>query len=198
MPPQLPVELMRRPSFTWMIGAVLLAVIAGASLFWKPSLALPEVLASELARREGLLYLGKDRRPFTGFMLEKYANGTLKSRSTVRDGILDGLSEGWHANGQLQVREVFQKGVSHGLREKWYENGVKLSEGAIAEGKHDGLFRRWHENRVLAEEVTMRGGVPDGISRAFYSSGFLKTQVTLKDGKVVEQKTWADSEMKSN
>lgn len=187
-----------RPSIVWAVGVVLSVVVAGVFLFWKKPAALPEVLATEMARRDGLLYHGQQTQPFTGFMLEKYPGGALKSRSAIRDGVLDGLSEGWHTNGQTQVREFFKKGVSHGLRVKWYDRGTKLSEGNIVEGKHEGIFRRWHENGRLAEEVNMRQGEPDGLSQAFYPSGYLKAQATMKNGQVVETKSWADGELKES
>lgn len=198
MPSKSPISLKGRASFAWTIGAVLFAGILCLLLLWKKPATVTEVLSSELTRREGLLYHGDMKKPFTGVMLEKYSSGGLKSRSTVHDGFLDGLSEGRHTNGQVQVREFFKKGVSNGLREKWNESGIKLSAGTIVEGKHEGIFRRWHENGVLAEEVTMRQGEPDGLSRSFYSSGFLKMQVTLKGGKVAEQKSWADGEVKES
>ncbi len=198
MPNKSPISLKDPASFAWTIGAVLFAGMLCLFLLGRKPPTVTEVLSSELTRREGLLYQGDMKKPFTGVMLEKYAGGGLKSRSTVHDGFLDGLSEGRHTNGQVQVREFFKKGVSHGLREKWSENGVKLSAGPIVEGKHEGIFRRWHENGALAEEVTMRQGEPDGLSRSFYPSGFLKAQVTLKSGKVVEQKSWADGEVKES
>ena len=177
---------------------VLFVAVLCLIVFWKKPPALPEVLSSDLARREGLLYHGQQTQPFTGFMSEKYPSGGWKSRSMVRGGVLEGLSEGWNTNGQLQVRESFRSGVSHGLREKWRENGAKMSEGHIVEGKHEGIFRRWHDNGTLAEEVMMRQGEPEGLSRAFYPSGFLKARVTLKHGEIVEKKSWADGELKES
>ena len=198
MPSNSPITRTNRASSTWRFGFVLFAGILCLFLFWNRPAALPEVLSSELTRRDGLLYHGDRKQPFTGVMLENLAGGGLKSRSVVRAGVLEGLSEGWHTNGQLQVREFFKKGTSHGLREKWYENGIKLSAGAIVAGKHEGVFRRWHENGTLAEEVTMRQGEPEGLSRSFYPSGFLKAQATFKNGKIVEQKSWADGELKGS
>ena len=193
-----PILRIGRVCFSWRFFIVLLATSLCLLIFRNKPAALPEVLSSELTQRDGLLYHGQQTQPFSGFILEKYSSGGLKSRSTVHAGVLDGLSEGWHTNGHVQVREFFKKGVSHGLREKWNENGIKLSAGTIVEGKHEGIFRRWHENGVLAEEVTMRQGEPDGLSRSFYSSGFLKMQVTLKSGKVAEKKSWADGEIKES
>lgn len=184
-----------------MIGAFgALVLIAAMIVLWpgRTPAPEPEVLSTELERRDGLLYVRSESSPFTGLMLERFSDGQLKSRSNVRGGVLHGLSEGWHTNGQLEVQECFQNGVSHGLRQKWNVNGGKMSEGEIVDGVHHGTFRRWHDNGTLAEEVTMRNGEPDGLSRAFYPSGYLKMQVLIRDGKAVETQSWADGELKES
>jgi len=180
---------------------VVMGVLAGgllallALLFWWRAAPAPEVLRAELRPQAGRLYrAGREQVAFTGWMIERYESGVLKSRSRIVEGLLEGVSEGWHPNGQMQVREHFQAGVSHGLRTKWHENGVKQSEGTVVEGKLQGVFRRWHENGKLAEEMELNGDTPEGLARSFYPSGFLKAQARLKEGQVTEQKFWKDGE----
>lgn len=155
-----------------------------------------EVLRTELKLRDGRLYhAGDETAPFTGWMIERYDSGVLKSRSMIANGVLHGVSEGWYTNGQLQVREHFMAGVSHALRTKWHENGVKMSEATVVDGKLQGSFRRWHENGNLAEQMELKHDTPDGLARSFYPSGFLKAQARLKDGKVTDQRFWKDGEL---
>jgi antitoxin component YwqK of YwqJK toxin-antitoxin module len=175
------------------LGIMLLLCFA---IFRKQNLPALEVPSSNLVLLDGRLYRKSETNvPFTGLMVEKYSPQSLKSRSMISNGVLQGLSEGWHTNGQLQVRESFQKGVSHGLRTKWHENGAKLSEGMVVEGKLQGPFRRWHENGQLAEEMNLKEGAPDGLTRSYYPSGFVKAQARLKGGEVSEQKFWKDGEL---
>ncbi len=156
--------------------------------------ALPEVLRGQLTLREGQLYPTGSSVPFTGVVTESYPSGTPKSRSVVSNGLLEGLSAGWHTNGQQQIAEHFHAGVSHGARTKWYPAGQKLSEVMIVQGKLDGVFRRWHTNGVLAEEIPMTRGEPDGLSHAFYPSGCLQAEARLQAGKVLERHHWNDGE----
>ncbi len=160
----------------------------------KPSLTGTEVRRDALTLRDGRRYRQDGTVPFSGVMTEFYADGTLQSRSVISNGLLEGLSEGWYTNGLKQVEEPYRAGVAHGVRVKWHENGQKLSEAPIASGKLEGVFKRWHANGTLAEEVPMRGGNPDGLARAFYPSGCLKSEAHLIEGKVVDQKSWADGE----
>lgn len=178
----------------------LLAVAIGVGCFiWLPpkevKAPLPEERSrSELEVREGRFYLAGDARPFTGLITDLYDGGELKSRSTVSNGLLEGLSEGWYTNGQRQVEEYFAGGVSHGRRTKWYPSGSKLSEAMIVNGQLDGIFQRWHENGQMSERVEMSEGRPNGLSLAYHPSGSLKARVRLEEGKVLEQQSWADGE----
>lgn len=150
----------------------------------------PEIDRTLLTQLDGKLQL--DGKPFTGWMVEHDAGGVLRSRSSISNGVLHGVSEGWFTNGVLEVREHFAKGVSHGARIRWNEQGRKVSETQVVHGKIAGKFRRWHDNGNLAEELTLENGEPEGLSRAWYPSGFLKTEVMVSQGNVLERRTYAD------
>ncbi len=156
-----------------------------------------EMPRERLTQREGRWYVADRNLRFSGAMVERYENGQIKSRSEIRQGLLEGVSEGWHTNGQKQVTEHFHAGVSHGLRTKWHANGRKLSEATIVEGKMEGTFRRWAEDGTLAEEIEMKAGQPDGISRAYYPGGSVKAEARLRDGALLEQKFWKEGEHQS-
>lgn len=185
----------------------LLLVLAGVAIIFvllrptpdapqgSPSTALSaEVPRARLELRSDRLYQIGATNPFNGWMVESYPDGARRSRSAVTNGLLHGLSEGWHTNGQLQIVEHFTNGVSHGLRAKWHSDGTRASETTIVNGKIHGTFRRWHENGALSEEMEMKSGQAEGMARAYFASGFVKSRITLRDGKVVEQKFWKDGE----
>jgi antitoxin component YwqK of YwqJK toxin-antitoxin module len=179
-----------------MMALGLFALLIGLWWFWGSSRqSLPlEVPRAGLESKGGRLYLIGQPKPFSGLMVDFYPDGKKRSRSGISNGLLNGISEGWHTNGQLEVREQFREGLSHGLRTKWYPTGAKLSEAMISAGKLHGTFRRWHENGKLAEQIEMRDGSAEGLSLAYYPSGYLKAQVRLVAGKPVEQKHWTDGE----
>jgi hypothetical protein len=182
---------------------MLVCLLGGAlaGLFWlglrahKP--ALEEMPRERLTFRGGTWYLAENQKPFTGFLVERYESGQVKSRSSVRQGLLEGWSVGWHTNGQKQITECFHAGVSHGLRTKWHANGHKLSEALIVEGRLEDTFRRWSADGTLAEEIQMKAGQPDGVSRAYYPSGFLKAEARLQDGKLLAQRLWKEEERRT-
>jgi hypothetical protein len=166
--------------------------------FWFSPAKVPEAPRAELVLQQGRLFHPGQTAPFTGRMTELYPSGAKKSRSMVVNGLLHGISEGWHTNGQLAVREHFQAGISHGWRTKWFAGGAKMSEANIVNGQLQGTFRRWHENGVLAEQIEMRHGNVEGLARAYYPSGFLKAQARMQEGKLMEQRFWPDGECKAS
>jgi len=195
----IPESAQSRPRRRLALG-LLAAVLAGTVLLLleqksvrSPRTEAPtEVSRTNLVLTGGRLVLIGHTNAFSGRMIEHYRDGSLRSRSEVLNGLLHGLSEGWHTNGQLQVSEHFRQGVSDGVRTKWYANGTKQSEANIVRGKLNGTYRKWHENGALSEQIQFVVDRPEGISLAYYPGGHLKARVELKDGKPVGQSFWAD------
>ena len=178
-----------------LLGLLGLALAGLVGCSPEPAAVLPEVPRAALALKDGKLFRPGQSAPFTGTIVEHYAPKQLQSRSVVSNGVLHGLSEGWHTNGVRQVEEHFIHGVSEGVRLKWYPNGAKLSEANIAGGKLNGIFRRWHENGKLAEQIELRDDLPHGESLAYFPSGFLKARVRLENGRAVSRESFADGEV---
>ena len=160
------------------------------------AITLPELARTNLLLIDGRWHRIGQSNAFTGFLIDRYGNGTLCSRSAVSNGVLHGISEGWYTNGQRQVSERFVEGVSNGRRTKWYPNGMKLSESEIVAGKFHGTFRRWTESGTLTEQVGFANGHPHGLAMAYFPSGCLKSRATMQEGKVVAQRSWSDGEQK--
>jgi antitoxin component YwqK of YwqJK toxin-antitoxin module len=192
---------MNRPAPKRVLWTLVLIVASGLIFFAmrKPAPApsaasLPETHRTNLVLQAGRWHLPNETKAFTGLLLDTYDDGARKSLSTVRNGLLHGISRGWHTNGAQQVEEHFVSGTSYGLRTKWHPNGQKLSEVTVVAGKLHGTFRRWDEEGVLTEEIEMKDGQPDGISRSYYPSGSLKVEARLKQGQLIESHQWSDGE----
>lgn len=155
----------------------------------------PEVARMELSLVEGRLYLNDGQAaPFTGWMTDTYADGSLRSRSFVSNGVLHGISRGYFTNGVMQVEESFIGGVSSGARRKWHTNGERSSEVAIVEGELHGVYRTWDEKGRLLTEVEMKRGQPDGLSLAYFPSGFVKARVLMRQGQVVQREEFSEED----
>jgi antitoxin component YwqK of YwqJK toxin-antitoxin module len=184
------------------LGAILVVGLAvgGLLIMWPswfpkapaPAKEWPVVRTSEVELKDGRLIRKGTSEVFGGWLTESYKGGGLRSRSFVSNGVLEGLSEGWHTNGVLQVSEQFVGGRSEGVVTKWDLDGRRSSEAITRAGLMEGRFQRWHTNGTLAEEMEMLHGQPHGMARSWYPSGSLKAEVQLEDGKVVSQRYWDD------
>lgn len=203
MSPQLSLQTDLQATRAWRIGWVLAGGAVFGLFLWtrlnhtRPTpRPLPTELVSRLTLREGRLFQSGATQPFTGWLEDYHPSASLKSRSLLSNGVLNGLSEGWYTNGVLQISEHFSAGMSAGPITRWYPSGAKLSEGTSLAGKLDGSFRRWHESGVLAEEVHFRKGQAQGRSRGWFPSGYLKAEVELNAGQVITQRFWKDGELR--
>lgn len=185
----------RAPARPWVVTGLLVLLAAAAVILWprQPAgPALPEVTRTELVERDGHLYRSGEAQPFTGWLVERYPDGQYRSRSRLADGVLSGVSEGWHPDGTLQIREHYQAGVCEGLRTRWHTNGVVMSQTTFVAGRPEGVFRRWHPNGVLAEQIEFRDGKEHGTSLALYPSGHLRASARVAEGELVENDFWPD------
>ena len=151
------------------------------------------VSVDQILNVDNLIKLKDSGDLYTGYLVDHYQSSktnSLKSRSLVKLGKLNGLSEGWYLGGQLQVSETFVEGNSHGVRVKWYANGQKQAEDSINHGELHGLCRKWHVNGLLSEEMTMVNGKAHGKAMSWHEDGSLKAQVLLDMGEVLNQKFW--------
>jgi antitoxin component YwqK of YwqJK toxin-antitoxin module len=168
-----------------------------------PGESLPFATLGELKKEEDGLHVKATGELFTGYLIEHYpisktnqlqqvedGGSQLKSRSVIRGGQFNGLSEGWYSDGQQQVAEIFVDGRSHGMRVKWHRNGRKSAEDAIENGVLNGPCRKWHDNGQLAEEMSMVDGKADGRALSWHPDGSQKAEATLAMGKVLTQQFW--------
>ena len=73
-----------------------------------------------------------------------YQNGQLNTRVTPgRDEVT------YYENGQLESRENYKNGISDGLQEGFYDNGQLRAKGLTKDGKQEGLWEVFFENVKL-------------------------------------------------
>ena len=82
----------------------------------------------ETCSKDGLLCWKATKRPFTGVLVSKGPNGSIKSKTSYLEGVIDGTSYSWHENGKKESEADWHKGVSSGRLIKWNRNGLIFSE----------------------------------------------------------------------
>ena len=126
------------------LGGVFLGLAGCAET---PKEKLPLATIEELQKEDDGLHLKSTDELFEGYLVEYYSDkktnqldqvedgaSQLKSRSLIRGGKLNGMSEGWYLDRQQQVSEIFVDGKMHRVRVKWYRNAQKAAEDSIMNG----------------------------------------------------------------
>lgn len=68
---------------------------------------------------------------------------TLASEHSYKDGLLEGVSRGWHPNGVLASETWYRRGKKHGWEREWNSKGELVWELPYRDGKLHGVARYW-------------------------------------------------------
>ncbi len=120
---------------------------------------------TEKIKKDGIEVTAFKNKPFTGFLIENYANGKPKTWITMKDGL---------ANGSWQ---------------EWLENGNLRYDANWKDGKAQGLWKYFHDNGKLRYEEAYIMDIANGISRAYFNSGTLQHDFFFLQGK--KHGTWS-------
>ena len=83
---------------------------------------------------DGRAYL-MDGIPFSGFAIETFRDGTLRTQMSLMHGRGDGVTRRWHPNGQLESEKSFRDGKPHGRHREWLADGTLKSQSSWNAGE---------------------------------------------------------------
>ena len=86
-----------------------------------------EVPYNQLVERQGITYKINSTTPFTGSSVSYHENGQLSTKVNIKNGIPDGLWEGFYENGQLKERGNIKDLEQDGLWE-YFDDGGNLTK----------------------------------------------------------------------
>ena len=170
----------------FLVAAILILVLKPWPRELEP---VEQVSRKQLVLQQGRLMKTSQTNAFTGLMVELYPDGALQSRSAVSNGLLHGVSEGWHTNGVLAITEIFVSGKSHGTRTKWDAASNRIAETTIFAGQIHGSHREWYTNGLPALEMSMVDGKAQGLARKWNPDASMAGQWVLSNGVVVQAMT---------
>ena len=126
----------------------------------------------ELIIKDGLFY-SKDnnQQPYSGKIFRNFSSGNIRSKGTMKNGKLHGVTLEYWENGQVQFETTHRNGKKNGSDTWYFENGTLLLESTYKDGKENGLFKMYHENGQLKGEVTFKDGKETGVFKQFDKNG---------------------------
>ena len=133
-------------------------------------------------RRNGIVYLPNDNKPYTGEWELFYPNGKIHIRRHFVNGKEEGTQTWWHENGQKHVDGNNKNGEIDGLSNSWYDNGQKKCEGKFINSGLDGKSTCWYSNGHKESELNYKNDKQDGVQTWWYENGQKKSESRYKDG----------------
>lgn len=90
------------------------------------------------------VFIKNEDTPFTGVLIYKYSNNTLKEEENYVDGLLDGKSKKYFSNGELKECNEFREGKLEGESLQFYENGNIKEYIQFKDNKIDGEWIQYY------------------------------------------------------
>ena len=135
-----------------------------------------------------------------------YATGEIKEKSLMKNGLNEGLTEGWFDNGIKSYTETFTNDKLNGVQTLYFYNGnIKavipykddLKNGEVhyydfkgnlssvsnyVNDKYDGSEKYYFPNGKLKNEATYKNDKAEGTYKSYYKSGGTYVTGELKEG----------------
>ncbi|SDY71622.1 MORN repeat variant [Micromonospora pattaloongensis] len=92
-----------------------------------------------------------DGRPFTGELVEYFADGTVSGTQEYRHGFQDGIERQYHPNGSLSQEGQWAQGRETGVHRYWYPGGQLKEQREFADDGRVHRILRWAEDGSLIE-----------------------------------------------
>jgi len=128
----------------------------------------------------------------------QWTDGVETQRAYMRNGRLQGRTEGWHFNGQLASRASYINSKLDGGFQLFYPDGAKQLEARFRGGKRDGRWQAWYANGQQRRLGHYRNDEQVGQWRYWTKDGRVFIEGSYRRGKKNGTWTmWHDSEHKS-
>ena len=113
----------------------------------------PIVISSVEVLKEVLVLNGNKgkwyykEKPFNGYSLKYYPNGTLEEKWGFYNGKREGIAKRWTQNGTLQIESYYKNNRLTGEYKTWWENDTLASLSYYEDGAKEGEDKQWYSNR---------------------------------------------------
>tara|TARA_Y100000590_G_scaffold460513_1_gene619971 strand:- start:44 stop:595 length:552 start_codon:yes stop_codon:yes gene_type:complete len=133
-----------------------------------------------IKRKDGLYYKKYARAPFTG--KREYFQGLYLVIENIKNGKLEGLTEGFNEDGLCTSKVRYKNGKVEGLYESFHRNGQLEYRKSYKNGKTEGLGESFYESGQLRYFYSHKNGKLNGPSRSFNEDGLCTSKARYKNG----------------
>ena len=132
-----------------------------------------------VANINGVLHL--DSIPFSGYIVDHYENGSLKTKTPYKHGQEHGMKIAYYEDGSIRCYRNFKHGQKDGIHQGFYAGGAKKFEYRFKNGDNLGTHYDWFENGQLAKLTNFKDGKPFGEQKMWRSDGKIRSNYVIRE-----------------
>ncbi|MEQ9377497.1 MAG: hypothetical protein RIG68_20085 [Imperialibacter sp.] len=118
---------------------------------------------------------------FSGYLVEYYPGGTLKSKSAYSEGLLESVSYGYYPTGEVMYVRPYVKGEKHGTHTGYYPDGSLKFQYHFVTGKSAGNHQEWYQSGLLAKDLNYVDGQPFGSQKMWRPDGKIRSNYVIRE-----------------
>jgi len=135
---------------------------------------------AKLKLQNGVYYQGS--KPYSGFIKEEYATGTLKSIGSYFQGKQHGLTKTFFPNAKLETERNYKDGIGYGRHFGYWQNGNKKFDFIYINDKREGIQKQWYESGSQYYALSFTNDQENGKQKAWRENGKPFINYEVKDG----------------
>ena len=127
-----------------------------------------------------------DNKPFSGYAVTKFENGSLKRKFGVLNGKKQNEDVTWFKNGKIRSKANYYNGKLHGKKQIWSQDSIYtlVAEYNNYLGKGHGKQTKWYATGELFQIRNLQMGKEEGMQQAFRKNGDLYANYEAKNGRI--------------
>jgi antitoxin component YwqK of YwqJK toxin-antitoxin module len=135
---------------------------------------------AKLKLQNGVYYQAS--KPYSGFIKEEYATGTLKSIGSYFQGKQHGLTKTFFPNAKLETERNYKDGIGYGRHFGYWQNGNKKFDFIYINDKREGIQKQWYESGSQYYALSFTNDQENGMQKAWRENGKPFINYEVKDG----------------
>ncbi|OJJ15201.1 hypothetical protein BKI52_39750 [marine bacterium AO1-C] len=133
-------------------------------------------------KRQGGKWFYKGK-PYAGWIIEKYPDGTTKSKTCYYAGGEHGVSQGWYPGGSKWFERPYILGKKEGIHKVWWPSGQIKQVAHVTQDIYEGNVKSWYQDGKLYKDFNYKNGKEEGHQRAWKSDGRIKANYVVENGR---------------
>lgn len=133
-----------------------------------------------LVLQNGVYFL--DQRPFSGFVRDRFGNGSLERVASYARGRKHGITRTYYTNGQIRDVRSYRDNLAYGRHVGYWEDGTPQFDFLYVNDRREGIQKQWYQSGAPYAFLTFHDDREAGMQQAWRESGRPYINYEVRDG----------------